>query len=126
MNVVILRGRLTRPPEERALPSGDRVVSYDVRVEVTDGPADMVPVVCGPPPEPDAFAVGDEVVVTGRVRRRFYRAGGATQSRTEVVADAIVLAADGRRARRAVGAAVRLLEADGGRQQAAPRRRTVR
>jgi single-strand DNA-binding protein len=30
------------------------------------------------------------VVVTGRVRRRFFRAGGYTQSRTEVVADAVV------------------------------------
>ena len=29
---------------------------------------------------------GDEVVVVGRARRRFFRAGGATASRTEVVA----------------------------------------
>jgi single-strand DNA-binding protein len=31
-----------------------------------------------------------EVIVVGTVRRRFFRAGGATQSRTEVVADRIV------------------------------------
>jgi len=51
-------------------------------------------------------AAGDEVVVTGRVRRRFYRAGGATQSRTEVVAHAVVRAGDGRRVRRLVDQAL--------------------
>ena len=30
------------------------------------------------------------MLVVGRVRRRFYRAGGSTQSRTEVVASAVV------------------------------------
>jgi single-strand DNA-binding protein len=124
MNVVILRGSLTRPPEERALPSGDRVVSYDVRTEQADGPGETVPVV-GAPPE-TAFEAGDAVVVTGRVRRRFYRTGGATQSRTEVVADVVVPASDGRRVRRAVDAALRLITASGGREQAAPKRRTVR
>ena len=34
--------------------------------------------------------VDDEVLVTGQVRRRFFRAGGSTQSRTEVVAVAVV------------------------------------
>jgi single-strand DNA-binding protein len=33
---------------------------------------------------------GAEVVVVGTVRRRFFRVGGATQSRTEVVADAVI------------------------------------
>jgi single-strand DNA-binding protein len=124
MNVVILRGSLTRPPEERALPSGDRVVSYDVRTEPADGPGETVPVVSAPPEA--AFEAGDEVVVTGRVRRRFYRTGGATQSRTEVVADVVVPASDGRRVRRAVDAALRPITANGGREQAAPKRRTVR
>ncbi|HEX2851537.1 MAG TPA: hypothetical protein VHN98_13335, partial [Acidimicrobiales bacterium] len=32
---------------------------------------------------------GDEVVVVGHVSRRFFRAGGATQSRTEVVARSV-------------------------------------
>jgi single-strand DNA-binding protein len=124
MNVVILRGSLTRPPEERALPSGDRVVSYDVRTEAADGPSETVPVVSAAPEA--AFEAGDEVVVTGRVRRRFYRTGGATQSRTEVVADVVVPASDGRRVRRAVDAALRPITASGGREQAAPKRRTVR
>ena len=33
---------------------------------------------------------GDEVMVAGRVQRRFFRAGGSTQSRTEVVAAELV------------------------------------
>jgi hypothetical protein len=32
------------------------------------------------------------VVVAGRVRRRYFRAGGVTGSRTEVVADGVVVA----------------------------------
>jgi len=91
MNVVVLRGRLSRPPEVRDLPSGDSLVAYEVTVERNGEKAESVPVVC--------FAVGSaptdlepdtEVVVVGRVRRRFFRAGGSTQSRTEVVADGVV------------------------------------
>jgi single-strand DNA-binding protein len=91
MNVVVLHGTLIRLPEERLLPSGDRLVTFDVRVRRRDTPAETVPVVW-----PDAparaldHAEGDAVVVVGRVRRRFYRAGGVTNSRTEVVADDVV------------------------------------
>jgi single-strand DNA-binding protein len=102
MNIVILRGVLSRPAEQRVLPSGDVVVSYEVRIATDDGPAETVPVVWSPPAGRGLLAAGDEVVVTGRVRRRFYRAGGATQSRTEVVAHAVARAADGRRVRRLV------------------------
>jgi single-strand DNA-binding protein len=35
--------------------------------------------------------------VVGRVRRRFFRAGGTTQSRTEVVADTVVPATQAKR-----------------------------
>jgi len=100
MNIVILRGTLTRPAEQRELPSGDVVVAYEVRVARDEGPAESVPVVWSPPAGRGLLAAGEEVVVTGRVRRRFYRAGGATQSRTEVVAEAVARAGDGRRVRR--------------------------
>jgi single-strand DNA-binding protein len=43
---------------------------------------------------------GAEIMVVGTVRRRFFRVGGATQSRTEVVAAEVVAATDRRRARR--------------------------
>jgi hypothetical protein len=45
------------------------------------------------------------------VRRRFFRAGGATSSRTEVVADTVL---PGRQAKRASTALAKALEAAGG------------
>jgi len=106
MNIVILRGVLSRPAEQRMLPSGDVIVAYEVRIAHEDGPADSVPVVWSAPVGRGLHDAGEEVVVTGRVRRRFYRAGGATQSRTEVVADAVARAGDGRRVRRLVDQAL--------------------
>jgi single-strand DNA-binding protein len=100
MNIVILRGVLSRPAEQRLLPSGDVVVAYEVRINRDDAPAETVPVVWSPPAGRWLLDAGDEVVITGRVRRRFYRAAGATQSRTEVVAAAVARAGDGRRVRR--------------------------
>jgi single-strand DNA-binding protein len=94
MNVVALRGRLARPAEERALPSGDRLVSFEVTV---DGPGkrETVPVVWfEAPADASTYDVDAPVVVVGRVRRRFFRAAGATASRTEVVADVVLAAED--------------------------------
>ena len=34
-----------------------------------------------------ALVAGEEVVVTGLVQRRFFRSGGVTQTRTELVAE---------------------------------------
>ena len=91
MNLVALKGRLTRPAESRELPSGDRLVALDLTVREPDQPAASVPVVWHDAPASAAdLAAEDEVVVVGRVRRRFFRAGGATQSRTEVVAEVVV------------------------------------
>lgn len=107
MNVVILQGTLSCPPIARDLPSGDHLVAYEVTTRPDDGPALSVPVCWfDPPKSAAALAEGAEVVVTGRVRRRFFRAGGTTASRTEVVATAVVPV--GRRARveRAVAAAL--------------------
>lgn len=67
------------------------------------GPAEHAPVVWFAPPagatdlEPDT-----EVVVVGRVRRRFFRAAGSTQSRTEVVADKVIPARRAKAAERLV------------------------
>ncbi|MBA3955261.1 MAG: single-stranded DNA-binding protein [Acidimicrobiia bacterium] len=91
MNVVILRGRLSRPPEARVLPSGDTVVAYEVTVAHPGQRAETVPVAWLQAPASAAeLAVDEEVVVVGRVRRRFFRSGGATQSRTEVAAERVV------------------------------------
>ena len=100
MNVTMLRGRLSRAPEERELPSGDRLVAYEVTVVNPGQRADSVPVVWHDPPAAALkVGAGDDVVVVGRVRRRFFRAGGLTQSRTEVVAEAVLNARHAKRCR---------------------------
>ena len=91
MNVVAVRGSLSRPPERRELSNGSHLVTYEVTVARSGERAESVPVSwADPPPAADAFGEGEEVVVVGRVRRRFFRAGGATQSRTEVVAEVVL------------------------------------
>ena len=54
--------------------------------------------------------VDERMVVTGRVRRRFFRTGGGTQSRTEVVADAVVNARHAKRVNAALERAQAALE----------------
>ena len=105
-NLVVLVGRLARPAEQRELPSGDRLVAYEVTVARPGARAEGVPVVwLGAPPSAADYDLDDLVLVVGRVRRRFFRAGGATQSRTEVVADVVVPTRLAKRARAALAAA---------------------
>ena len=107
MNIVIVQGTLSRPAQQRLLESGDRLVALDVTVRRDGERAESVPVVLfDAPASVGALGVYTEVVVTGRVRRRFFRAGGATQSRTEVVADAVVPTRQRKKARQAVDNAI--------------------
>jgi single-strand DNA-binding protein len=114
MNVAVLRGELSRDPEMRELPSGDRIVNYEVTVRDT-APAESVPVVWIEPTGAwDAVTAGDEVVVSGRVRRRFFRTATGTGSRTEVVADRIVAARHGKRVEALLARAAARLDGDAG------------
>jgi single-strand DNA-binding protein len=111
MNVVVLHGTLTRLPEERVLPSGDRLVTFEVRIQRPDLPAETVPVVWfDAPARALDHGEGAAVVVVGRVRRRFFRSGGTTASRTEVVADEVVGARRRQRIEAALGRARASLE----------------
>ena len=102
-NIVILRGRLTRTPEHRVLASGSVLLTADVTVRPSEGQTDTVPVVWFDPPERALrFDQGDDIVAVGRVRRRFFRAGGATVSRTEVVVSTLVSARAPARVRTAI------------------------
>jgi single-strand DNA-binding protein len=113
MNVVVLRGALSSAPVERSLPSGAIVWSLEVTCPADDGsgPVSSVPVSWIDPPLRTPLSAGDEIVVVGHVRRRFFRVGGATQSRTEVVAAEVVPARQARRAERVVTRAAQLLGA---------------
>jgi single-strand DNA-binding protein len=120
MNVCILQGRLTRPPEQRVVGSGRSVVTYELAVDRPEGGTETVPVVWDDAPARALdLDVDAEVVATGRVRRRWFRSAGATQSRTEVVAVEVLSARSTKRVaklvRDAVGAADRGTSTDGGR-----------
>lgn len=96
-NVVVLRGTVRSEPIGRVLPSGSTVVQFDVATTVLDGATShtvWVPVAWTDPSATSLASVagGSNVVVIGTIRRRFFRVGGATQSRTEVVAESVLLA----------------------------------
>jgi single-strand DNA-binding protein len=113
MNLAILRGTLSSDPVERVLPSGSRLLTYEVTIPASgELPAESAPVAwLDPPARLPALSAGDEVVVVGRVRRRFFRAGGATASRTEVVAETVVSTRSPARLTKLATGAVARLEA---------------
>ena len=106
MNVAIVRGRLSSDPRLTTLESGDVLVRYEVTVAHEDAAADSVPVAwLGAEAQApnDELGRGDQVVVVGRVRRRWYRpSAGPSRSTTEVVATTVVSASDRRRVRAAL------------------------
>ncbi|MFZ9017981.1 MAG: hypothetical protein ACO225_07825 [Ilumatobacteraceae bacterium] len=105
-NVVILRGTVSSAPVVRVLPSGDVVTNLDVTTRTGALTASVPVVVDG---ENSDVRVSSEVVVVGHVRRRFFRIGGATQSRTEVVASTLVPVRQRRRAQRTLATTVSVL-----------------
>lgn len=101
-NEVLLVGRVSGPPDERELPSGDVLVHWRVVVERAPGrrpppgvrPATVDTVDCVAWTAPLRRAAGallpdDVVEVRGALRRRFWRAGAGAVSRYEVEATAV-------------------------------------
>ena len=93
VNEVRLIGRISQEPESRELPSGD--TSWTFRVVVPRSPAAVRPHQSVDALEccvwsgrlkrsVRAWHAGDVVEVSGQLRRRFFRGGGATASRVEV------------------------------------------
>jgi single-strand DNA-binding protein len=86
-NIVVLRGRVTSEAIVRELPSGSSVTQFEITTRTGDANATVPVAITDRVIE---FPVGTDVLVSGSVRRRFFRSGGVTQSRTEVVAVEIV------------------------------------
>ena len=111
-NLAVLCGPVANEPTSRELPGGGRVVSFDVATRPSRTPQTRMSVpVAWYDPTPSAlasldgaFRSGHGVVVIGSVRRRFFRSGGSTQSRTEVVADRVVPATRRKTLRSVLGA----------------------
>jgi single-strand DNA-binding protein len=99
MNVALLRGTCSSPAEVRTLPSGTVLAQLQLTTRV-NGTALSVPVAVVDPAEwVRDVDTGDELVVVGRVRRRFFRTAGGTASRVEVEAEIVARARDRRRLR---------------------------
>lgn len=97
VNEVHLEGRVTTAPQEREMPSGDEITTFRISV-----PRGRTPMNRPTPKGIDwvdcvaagarcrrsvaGWAVGDEVEVTGVLRRRFFRAAeaGGAPTRLEV------------------------------------------
>lgn len=102
-NVAVVRGTVSSDPRVRTLPSGTSVTNLEITTR-HPGRTASVPVVVH---DTDVSVVaGDEVLVIGHVQRRFFRAGGSTQSRTEVVAGRVVPARRTRSIRSALASVV--------------------
>jgi single-strand DNA-binding protein len=94
-NSVTLRGRVSAAPVERELPSGAGITTFRISVARA-----RTPMTAGSRQSVDwvdcaawngrvrrsvaTWTVGDEVEVTGALRRRFFRAGDGSSTRLEV------------------------------------------
>ena len=112
LNLCLVRGECSAAPELRVLPSGTRLAVLSVRVRSAGAPATSVPVAMwDPPARVEDLEAGAEVVVLGRVVRRFFRsAAGGPGSRVEVQAELVVPAGDGRKLTQALRRAERVLD----------------
>jgi single-strand DNA-binding protein len=91
LNLAVIVGNLAKPVEVRTLPSGTSVAGFDLQVLRANESPETVPVTLSEVREPATdWAVDEQLLVIGRVRRRFFRVGGSTQSRTEVVAERVL------------------------------------
>lgn len=90
LNLAVALGTVGSAPTLRALPSGSTLLSLSLAVRPIEGPSTSLPVVWfDPSAKASELAEGEFVLVVGRMARRFFKAGGATQSRTELVAERI-------------------------------------
>jgi hypothetical protein len=97
LNLVVVRGECSGPPELRELESGRRLASVSVRAPGPDGRSTSVPVtVWEPAAWVEDLAEGAYVIVVGAVRRRFFRTavGGAA---TRVDVEAVFIGRAGQR-----------------------------
>lgn len=106
INLAVIQGPLSAEPELRTLPSGSEVANLAVRASAGEHTTSVPVSVWDPPAWLAELATGDEVIVLGAVRRRFYRAGGGTGSRVDVEATFV-----GRPGKRQIGTVARRMEA---------------
>ncbi|HEX7094749.1 MAG TPA: hypothetical protein VF183_02625 [Acidimicrobiales bacterium] len=83
---MVLRGRVADAPQWFELRDGSRVVAFDLVIPTVAG-RELTPVSWfGPPPWVSELVAGDELVVHGKVRKRFVASGATRRPFTDVVA----------------------------------------
>lgn len=112
-SVTLAQGVAVTAPSIRVTARGE-IAELDLRTRAfvgtdslgaTSGPPIGVTIVANPELVAD-INEGDEVLVVGTTRRRFFRTGGTTVARTEVEAVSVVKVNDRRRRNRTVDSAV--------------------
>lgn len=108
LNLALVCGAVSGEPEVRVLESGRRLATFSLRVRVDAEPAVSVPVtVWEPAVWIEDLVMGEEVVVVGRVRRRFFAlAAGGRGNRVDVEATYVGRA----KQKRQLGCAIRRAE----------------
>jgi hypothetical protein len=108
LNLAVLRGVCSAPPEIRLMESGRRLASLSLRTRGPAAHATSVPVtVWNPPTWVEALDTGDALVVVGTVHRRFFRTSdGSRGAKAEVEASYVSRANS-----RGLGTALRKAEA---------------
>ena len=97
VNLAVVRGTVSSPPDVRVLPSDTVLAQLQLTTRLEAETLSLPVAVWNPAQWVEALEPGTEVVVVGRVRRRFFRAAGAAASRVEVEADVVARAGDRRR-----------------------------
>ena len=97
VNLAVVRGTVSSPPDVRVLPSDTVLAQIQLTTRLESETLSLPVAVWNPAQWVEALEPGAEVVVVGRVRRRFFRAAGAAASRVEVEADVVARAGDRRR-----------------------------
>ena len=113
LNLAVVRGEVSSPPDVRVLPSDTVLAQLQVTTRLERETLSTPIAVRNPAAWVQELEPGTEIVVVGRVRRRFFRAAGATASRVELEADLVAKASDRRRVRaalRKVNAALETLD----------------
>ncbi len=100
MNLAVVRGPISSSPEIRSLESGSTVATIGVRAPAGDRTTSVPVSVWDPPAWIGELAPGDEVIVLGAVRRRFYRGSAGTGSAVDV--EAVFVGRPGKRQLRSV------------------------
>ena len=91
LNLAVIAGTLSAPPEIRTFESGTKLARYLVTVRSTEPRkrTDVLPIVLWDPPEAgpiDELERGDRIWAVATVQRRFWSAAEGRRSRLEVIA----------------------------------------